>query len=47
MAQTQASDDRRMGVTRVVVDGVARDKQAIQLVDDRRYHLVEVILRTQ
>jgi len=42
IAQTRAGDDEKSGVTRVTVDGVEQDGQAIPLVDDHREHTVEV-----
>lgn len=47
IAQTHASDVGKIGVNKVVVDGVLRDDQAIPLLDDRRDHVVEVSLPAQ
>ena len=47
IVQAHASDVGKIGVNKVVVDGVLRDDQAIPLLDDRRDHVVEVSLPAQ
>ncbi len=42
IVQTHAGDDGKRDETRVTVDGVEQDGQAIALVDDQREHTVEV-----
>jgi cellobiose phosphorylase len=42
IAQAPAGDDGKSGVTRVTVDGLEQDGQAIPLVDDHLEYTVEV-----
>jgi cyclic beta-1,2-glucan synthetase len=47
VTQTRADAALQSGVTRVTVDGVEHDDQAIALLDDHREHRVEVSVRAQ
>jgi cellobiose phosphorylase len=47
IAQVRAADARALGATRVTVDGVVQDGQAIPLVDDHLEHTVEVSVPAQ